>query len=86
LTVLAGHERRKGALILDSSNTPPGKLARCPFSLHIKDAETIDGIAIPLEMKDLEDKKLISRLQSLLPEKIWENIKTYNKIIQKALR
>jgi hypothetical protein len=86
LTVVAGHERRKGALILDSSNTPPGKLARCPFSLHIKDSETIDGIAIPLTAKDLEDKKLIFRLQSLPPEKIWKDIKIYEKIIKKALR
>jgi hypothetical protein len=29
---------------------------------------------------------LIPRLQSLTPEKIWENIKIYDKIIKKALR
>lgn len=86
LNVLSWHERRKWAIILDSSNTPPGKLARCPFSLHIQDYQTIDGITVPLTAKELSEKSLIPRLQSLTPEKIWENIKIYDKIIKKALR
>ena len=86
LTVLAGHERKRGALILDSSNTPPGKLGRCPFSLHIKDAKTIDGIAVPVTLQELGDKKLISRLQSLTPETIRKEIKKYSKIIESSQR
>ena len=81
LNVVAGHERRKWAIILDTSNTPPGKLARCPFSLHIKDFKTIDGITIPIEQKELEDSKLISKLQKLTPEKIRKNINTYTKYV-----
>ncbi len=77
LNVIAGHERRKWAIILDTSNTPPGKLARCPFSLHIKDFRTIDGITIPITEKELADPKLISRLQKLTPEKIRKNIERY---------
>lgn len=77
LTVLAGHERKKWALILDTSNTPSGKLARCPFSLHIKDAKTIDGICIPISESELTDPKLIWKLQKLTPEIIWKNIEKY---------
>lgn len=77
LDVRAGHERKKWAIILDTSNTPAGKLARCPFSLHIKDSKTIDGIMIPISQKDLADTKIISKLEKLTPEVIWKNIDTY---------
>ncbi len=78
LKVLAGHERKKWAIILDTSNTPPGKLARAPFSLHIKDSKTIDGIAVPVSQQELSDPKLISKLQKLTPEMIWKNIEHYS--------
>lgn len=81
LQVLAGHERRKWAIILDTSNTPPGKLARCPFSLHIKDSKTIDGIPVPITQEELSDPKLISRLEKLTPETIRENIGTYASLL-----
>ncbi len=77
LTVVAGHERRKWAIIIDTSNTPPGKLARCPFSLHIKDSKTIDGIAVPVSQDELADTKLISKLEKLTPEAIWKDINRY---------
>jgi len=77
LNVLAGHERKKWAIILDTSNTPPGKLARAPFSLHIKDSKTIDGIAIPVSQKELADTKLISKISKLTPEIIRKNIDQY---------
>ena len=77
LKVLAGHERKKWAIILDTSNTPPGKLARCPFSLHIKGSKTIDGICVPVSKEELADVKLIQKLQKLTPEAIWKNIDKY---------
>lgn len=86
MSVLAGHERKKWVIILDTSNTPPGKLWRCPFSLHIKDAKTIDGITVPLTQEDLEDEKLISKLKSLTPETVWKDIKRYGKIIESSLQ
>lgn len=81
LNVIAGHERRKWALILDTSNTPPGKLARSPFSLHIKDNKTIDGITVPVSQDELADPKLINKLQKLTPETIRENIEKYKKLL-----
>ena len=81
MNVVAGHERRKWALVLDTSNTPPGKLARCPFSLHIKDSKTIDGIAVPISKEELADSKLISKLQKLTPETIRKNIDHYSSLI-----
>ncbi|MFA6256375.1 MAG: hypothetical protein WC606_04290 [Candidatus Absconditabacterales bacterium] len=82
LKVLAGHERKKGAIILDTSNTPPGKLARCPFSLHIKNSKTIDGITVPVSQKELTDTKLISKLQKLTPETIWKDINHYISLLK----
>jgi hypothetical protein len=66
---------------LDTSNTPPGKLARCPFSLHIKDNATIDGIAVPLHQDELADPTLISRLEKLTPESVWEKRESYTSLL-----
>jgi hypothetical protein len=67
---------------LDTSNTPPGKLARCPFSLHIKNSKTIDGITVPVSQKELTDTKLISKLQKLTPETIWKDINHYISLLK----
>lgn len=77
MKVLAAHERKKWAIILDTSNTPPGKLARCPFSLHIKDSKTIDSISVPVSEQELADPKLISKLEKLTPESIWKDMNKY---------
>lgn len=45
-----GHEKVEKNVIIDPSQTPFGKLARLPYSLHIKEAKLIDGIAIPMNM------------------------------------
>ena len=82
LTVLGAHARIKNSLILDTSNTPPGKLARAPFSLHIKDSKTIDGICVPVSEEELTDPKLISKLQKLTPELIWKNIDHYTSLLK----
>ena len=44
IPVSAGHEKPEKFIILDSSNTPSWKLARAPFSLHIKDWNTLDSV------------------------------------------
>lgn len=82
LIVLWAHARIKNSLILDTSNTPPGKLARCPFSLHIKDAKTFDGICVPISEEELANPKLISILQKLTPEIIRNDIKKYTKLLK----
>ena len=81
IKVVAGHERKIWVIIIDTSNTPPGKLARAPFSLHIKDFKTIDGITIPVSEEELWDPKLISKLTKLTPEIIRKNINKYKKIL-----
>ncbi|MCX6742104.1 MAG: hypothetical protein NTX24_02935 [Candidatus Pacearchaeota archaeon] len=44
ISVTGGHEKTKDIIILDPSGTPSGKLARVPFSIHIKN-DKIDSIA-----------------------------------------
>ena len=73
--VSGGHTKLPNTIILDPSQTPSGKLARVPFSLHMKSAKEIDGIAIPLSEKQLNDKLLIKKLKAYTPEKVLNNIK-----------
>src|SRR3989338_5505670 len=70
IKVFGGHEEIKGAITIDPSQTPSGKLCRAPFCLHMKDAKTVDGVAIPLTKEMLEDKNLVKQLQSYTPEKV----------------
>lgn len=81
IKVKAGHEREKEAIILDSSNTPSGKLARVPFSLHITRDGKIDGVAVPVSEKELEDSKLVNKLEKLTPDSVLKNINNYKKLI-----
>jgi len=62
--VEGGHEKKKNALTFDPSQTPSGKLCRAPFSLHMKDANTVDGVDVPLMQKMLEQDSLVEKLQS----------------------
>lgn len=80
IAVSAGHEKSEKFIIFDSSNTPSGKLARVPFSLHIKNNK-VDGICVPLKIKDLGNKNLIKRLEKLSPEDILKNIGYYKKLL-----
>lgn len=81
LNVKAGHEREKDAIILDSSNTPSGKLARAPFSLHVKGYNEIDGVAVPVSEQQLSDSKLVSKLGKLSPELVLKNLNSYSKLL-----
>ncbi len=62
--VVGGHERVKGHINIDPSQTPSGKLARAPFSLHMKDARTVDGIALPVFYEELKRKGIVEELKS----------------------
>jgi len=70
INVQGGHEKTKGWINIDPSQTPSGKLCRAPFGLHMKDAKTVDGVAIPLTVKMLSEKNLVKDLQSYTPERV----------------
>ncbi|HIH21616.1 MAG: hypothetical protein J4478_00165 [Candidatus Diapherotrites archaeon] len=70
LQVIGGHEKQEGLINIDTSQTPSGKLARAPFSLHLKDAVTVDGIALPLTLKELCTKGIVKKLKAFTPEKV----------------
>lgn len=72
--VSGGHEKISGGVNIDPSQTPSGKLARAPFSLHIASTEKVDGIALPLAEKDLGDKNLVKTLKAYTPEKVLKEI------------
>lgn len=74
LEVAGGHEKLAGRIIIDPSQTPPGKLGRCPFSLHMSDPNTVDGVAIPLEEKMLDDKGLVKKLKGYTPDRVLKEL------------
>ncbi|MBD3252778.1 hypothetical protein GF386_03545 [Candidatus Pacearchaeota archaeon] len=78
--VNAGHEKEKNIIKVDSSQSPSGKLARAPFSLYIKNFR-VDGVCVPVSIKELNNKNLIKKLKKLTPEKIIKNLKYYKKLL-----
>lgn len=71
IPVVGGHEKRPGEVNIDPSQTPSGKLNRVPLgSLHLADAETVDGISVPLTRDELRDDDLIDRLTAYTPERV----------------
>jgi DNA primase len=62
--VEGGHEKKAKTITFDPSQTPSGKLCRSPFSLHMKDANTVDGVDVPLTVKMLEEKDLVTDLRT----------------------
>lgn len=81
IPVVAGHEKSDKFIILDSSNTPSGKLARTPFSLHVKDWKTYDGICVPVSADELNDRELIERLKKITPDEVLKDLKKYERLI-----
>jgi hypothetical protein len=65
INVKAGHERKKATIILDTSATPSGKLARCPYSLHFNSKGKLNGVSVPIKEKDLDS---LSKLKNLTPD------------------
>jgi hypothetical protein len=81
LKMAGGHEKREGFLILDPSQTPSGKLARAPFSLHMKDSKSVDGVALPVPPSGLGEKGLVRELQSYTPERVLDGLAALGKLI-----
>lgn len=76
-----GHEKSDKFIILDSSNTPSGKLARSPFSLHVKDWKNWDGVCVPVSLKELSDKNLVKKLLKLSPDEVLNNLDYYKRLL-----
>jgi hypothetical protein len=76
-----GHEKIAGAITIDPSQTPSGKLCRAPFSLHMSDWKTVDGVAIPLKTQQLSDPSLVSKLQKYTPEKVVKELNRLTKAL-----
>jgi len=53
--VKAGHQRKQGKIILDTSATPSGKLARCPYSLYINSKGKLKGVSLLIKESDLNN-------------------------------
>ncbi len=83
LPVIGGHEKGHDRIVVDPSQTPSGKLARCPFSLHMKDARTVDGIALPLTREMLEDEDIVQYLQNQTPRSVLEKLDEWVKNLPK---
>jgi len=81
--ISGGHEKIPRGITIDPSQTPSGKLCRAPFSLHLKNEKTVDGIAIPVTIKDLSNPNLIKTLQLYTPDRI---IKDIDKLSAKLLK
>jgi hypothetical protein len=81
--VVGGHEKIKDAIIIDPSQTPSGKLARAPFSLHISGPKVVDGVAVPLTLDMLDDKGLVAKLKSYTPDKVIDGLKELAKRMPK---
>ncbi|HLC72507.1 MAG TPA: hypothetical protein VJH37_02910 [Candidatus Nanoarchaeia archaeon] len=76
-----GHEKKEGWVTIDPSQSASGKLARAPFSLHMKSAEHFNGIALPVDIRRLHDATLIKDLQSYTPKKVLENLHLFKPFI-----
>lgn len=82
INVQGGHEKSPDAVNLDPSQTPSGKLARCPFSLHMKSPTETDGIALPITEKQLGDKKLTDDLNAYTPKQVIKELDKFSKILE----
>ncbi|MEK6934883.1 MAG: hypothetical protein AABW46_03320 [Nanoarchaeota archaeon] len=74
IKVVASHEKKYGVINIDPSQSPSGKMARCPLSLYIKRYNKISGVAIPLSIDDLKDKDLVKKLRNYNKEKVLNNL------------
>lgn len=85
--VTGGHERQGNSINIDPSQTPSGKLSRVPLgSLHMKDANTIDGVSVPITKKMLYDDDLAGKLENYTPKDIIENLDGFSKCLPEKFR
>lgn len=76
--VSGGHEKKEGVLTVDPSQTPSGKLCRAPLgALHMKDAQTADGVSIPLPYRRLKEKGLGEKLEKYRPIDVVNNLEKH---------
>lgn len=75
VSVISGHEKEPDKISIDPSQTPSGKLNRMPLgSLHMADAETVDGISVPVTREELFEEGVMDLVQSYTPRSIIEDI------------
>lgn len=76
-----GHEKKPKTITFDPSQTTSGKLCRSPFSLHMKDANTVDGVDVPLTVEMLEESSLVKQLQSYDADKVIRELSSLAKCL-----
>jgi len=82
MNATGGHERVKGLIGIDPSQTPSGKLARVPLSsLHMRDADTVDGVSLPVDKKMLKKSDLVDRLREYTPKKVVKELDSLAKLL-----
>ncbi len=80
--VVSAHEKIEGEIILDPSQSPSEKLARSPFSLHIKkNGREVDGVCVPVSKEEIKTKKLTNELKKLNPDDVVANLDKYKKLL-----
>lgn len=73
--VVGGHVRRPDVVNVDPSQTPSGKLNRVPLgSLHMADAETVDGVSVPVGRDELFEEGVLDRLTAYTPRKLVDDV------------
>ncbi len=77
--VSGGHEKMPNVISIDPSQTPSGKLCRAPFSLHMADAKTVDGVDVPIERAMLGDKNLVKKLRAYNPQRVVKELDKLSK-------
>jgi len=86
IKVVGGHEKQKGMVNIDPSQTPSGKLCRSLFSLHMKDENTIDGVALPLSLDMTKGKSLINELGKYSPERVINELNELSQRLPKKFK
>lgn len=81
LNVQGGHEKTKKQIMIDPSQTPSGKLARAPFSLHLKSNKEVDGIAIPLTQEQIFSSVVFKTINKITITDLFSNTENYVKAL-----
>lgn len=81
IKVAGGHGKIPKGINIDPSQTPSGKLARVPFSLHMKFPIGIDGVALPVTEEQLKDKGLIKKLKIYTAKRVVEELESLAKLL-----
>ncbi len=81
LEVRAGHEKERGAIVIDPSQSPSGKLARAPFSLNLDKKGSVRGIAVPVAKEDLCRKGIEQELKAYDVKKCLREMDSMQRIL-----